>query len=95
MHDTNIREVHFSRVNKLSGLDIIEANKDLAFKKAGATLLEAFDAGAEVLVVEDLDTLDMFIENFSAIERTIGRQMIGLELISSEDFIAQVSSVEA
>jgi len=95
MHDTDIREVHFSRVNKLSGLNILEANKDLAFKKAGATLLDAFDAGAEVLVVEDLDTLDMFTKNFAAIERNIGRRMIGFELISSEDFIAQVSSVEA
>lgn len=95
MHDANIREVHFSRANKLSGLDIVEANKDLAFKKAGATLLDAFDAGAEVLVVEDLDTLDMFTNNYSAIERAVGREIIGLELISSEDFIAQLSSIEA
>jgi len=95
MQDTDIREVHFSRVNKLSGLNVLEANKDLAFEKAGATLLDAFDAGAEVLVVEDLDTFDMFTENFAAIERTIGRKMIGLELISSEDFIAQLSSVKA
>jgi len=95
LDEANMREVHFSRVNKLSGLDIVESNKDLAFKKAGATLLEAFDAGAEVLVVEDLDTLDMFVKNFSAIERTIGRKIIGLELISTEDFIAQISSINA
>ncbi|WP_309497985.1 hypothetical protein [Sulfurovum sp.] len=95
MHDKDIREVHFSRVNKLSGLHILEANKDLAFKKAGATLLDAFDAGTEVLVVEDLDTFDMFTQNFAAIERTIGRKMIGLELISSEDFETQISSIEA
>ncbi len=93
MKDMDIREVHFSRANKLSGLEVVEDNKDLAFKKAGATLLEAFDAGAEVVVVEDLDTLDMFTNNICAIESTIGRKMIGLELISSADFTAQVSAV--
>ncbi len=95
LHDSNIRDVHFSRANKLSGLTILDTNKDLALKKAGATLLEAFDAGAEVLVVEDIDTLDMFTENFAAIERIVGRKMIGLVLISSEDFVTQVSSMEA
>lgn len=95
MQGRNIREVHFSRVNKLSGLEIVDANKDLAFKKAGATLLDAFDAGAEVLVIEDLGTLDMFTQNFPAIQRAVGREIIGLELISSEDFMAQLSSVKA
>jgi len=95
LHDSDIKDVHFSRANKLSGLAILDTSRDLALKKAGATLLDAFDAGAEVLVVEDLDTLDMFTENFTAIERIAGRQMIGLELISSEDFVTQISSVEA
>ncbi len=85
--------IHFPRAHKLSGLALLEDNKDLAFKKAGATLLDAFDAGAEVLVVEDVDLLDMFMENFSSIEKTIGRKMIGLELMSTEDFMKQVSPV--
>ncbi len=85
--------IHFPRAHKLSGLALLEDNKDLAFKKAGATLLDAFDAGAEVLVVEDVDLLDMFMENFSSIEKIIGRKMIGLELMSTEDFMKQVSPV--
>ena len=88
-------EVSFSRTHKLSGLGIIEDNKDLALKKAGTTLLDAFDAGAEVLLVEDNALLDMFMKNFSDIEKIIGRRMIGLELISVEDFIAQACSIEA
>jgi len=87
--------IHFPRANKLSGLSIVEDNKELAFKKAGATILDAFDAGAEVLIIEDVAALDMFKTNFSAIEKTVGREIIGLELISAEDFIAQVSRVEA
>jgi hypothetical protein len=91
----NMQGVHFPRSNKLSGLAVLEDNKKLALKKAGTTLLDAFDAGAEVVVVEDTAVLDMFIENFSEIENVIGRKMIGLELMSTADFMAQVSTVEA
>ncbi len=90
-----LKGIHFPRAHKLSGLALLDDNKDLAFKKAGTTLLDAFDAGAEVLVVEDVDVLDMFLENFSSIEKIIGRKMIGLELMSTEDFMAQVSTVAA
>ena len=93
--ELGMKGIHFPRANKLSGLSIFEDNKDLALKKAGTIILNAFDAGAEVLVVEDVDALDLFKNNFSAIERIVGRQIIGLELISAEDFIAQVSRVEA
>ena len=83
--------VHFASANKLCGLGIIKDNKVLAFKKAGAILLDAFDSGAEVLIVEDINALEMFQKHFSAIEKTVGREMIGLELIGAEDFIAQIS----
>jgi len=90
MAKLKIQAVHFPRANKLSGLSLLADNKDLAFKKAGTTLLDAFDNGAEVVVVEDIDTLDMFLKNFSKIEKNIGRKMIGLELMSSEDFKIQM-----
>ncbi len=93
--DRGMKGVHFSRSGKLAGLGILEENKDLAFKKAGAILLDAYDHGAEVLVVEDIDVLDMFKKNFSAIEKTIGRKMIGLELISANDFVSQLNSIAA
>ncbi len=92
--ELGMRGIHFPRANKLSGLSLLDDNKELAFKKAGAIILNAFDAGAEVLIVEDVDALDMFKNNFAAIEKTVGREIIGLELISAEDFIAQVSKVE-
>jgi len=95
LKNTTIKEVHFSRSNKLSGLSILETSRDLALTKAAATILDAFDAGAEVLVVEDIDTLDMFTQNFSAIQKAAGREILGLELISSEDFVAQTFSIKA
>jgi len=93
--EKGIKGIHFSRANKLCGLGILEDNKELAFKKAGAILLDAYDSGAEVLVVEDTAALDMFKKHFSAIEKTVGRTMPGLELVSAEDFVAQVSAIEA
>jgi hypothetical protein len=90
-----MKGVHFSRSGKLAGLGIVEENKELAFKKAGAILLDAYDRGAEVLVVEDVDVLDMFKKNYAAIEKTVGRKIKGLELISANDFVSQVNSIAA
>ena len=89
------KEVHFSRKHKLSGLSILQDNKILALKKAGATLLDAYDSGAEVLVVEDEACYEMFESNFSAIENVIGRKMKDLELILAKDFVAQANTVSA
>lgn len=90
-----MKGIHFPRANRLCGLGILKDNKVLAFKKAGAILLDAFDRGAEVLIVEDIAAFDMFKKHFSDIEKTIGRKIIGLELILAEDFVAQVSTAKA
>ncbi len=87
---SGIPTVTFSRTYKLSGLTLLEDNKTLALQKAGRTLLDAYDSGAQVLVVNDNDTYDMMKDNFSAIENVIGRKMIDLELITAEDFILQL-----
>jgi len=91
LKELNISTVDFSRSHKLVGVSIVEDNPTLAFKKAGVTLLDAFDSGAEVVVIEDNATYTMMKNNFSAIEKVIGRKMIGLELISSEDFKNQLN----
>lgn len=83
------RQIDFDRADKLCGLCMCEDNKPLALKKAGTLLLNAFDAGVEVLVVEDINALLMFEDNFCAIEAIMGRKMIGLELLSTIDFMAQ------
>ena len=93
--DMGTKEVNISRKNKLSGLSILADNKALALKKAGTTLLEAYDMGAEVVVVENEACYEMFEEYFSDIENVVGRKMIGLDIISTEDFIAQASTIAA
>jgi len=92
LKESNISTVDFSRAHKLAGVSIVNDNPTLAFKKAGVTLLDAFDSGAEVVVIENNTTYNMMKNNFSAIERVIGRKMIGLDLISAEDFVAQLNS---
>ena len=94
MIDMDINEVVISRKNKRSGSSLLEDNKSLALKKAGVILLEAFDTGAEAVIIEDEASYEMCEKHFKEIEKILGRQMIGLELISSEDFVTQVSSVE-
>ena len=86
--------VSFSRTYKRSGLSLLEDNKKLAYTKAATTLLDALDSGAEILIVEEKEVFSMFKKHFSAIEKTIGRE-IDLELISAEDFLAQVDLIEA
>jgi hypothetical protein len=88
------KTVLFARTNKLSGLSLLEDNKQLAYTKAATTLLDALDSGAQVLIVEETEVLDMFKNHFSAIEKTIGRD-IDLALISVEDFLAESNSVAA
>jgi hypothetical protein len=89
------KEVHFSRKNKLSGLSLLKDNKNLALQKAGATLLDAYDSGAEVLVVEDEACLEMFQTYFKQIEKTVGRKMQDLDLISAKGFILQSQAITA
>lgn len=84
----------FSRAHKLSGLTLLEDRKELAFKKAGTTLLDALDSGADILVVEDKEVCLMFKKNLAAIERTVGRDIV-LECITTEDFLAMNESVAA
>ena len=84
----------FSRAHKLSGLSLLEERRELAFRKAGTTLLDALDSGADILVVEDKETYRMFKKNLPAIERTLGRDIV-LELITTEDFLAMKESVAA
>lgn len=93
--DMGIKEVTLVKKNKRSGVTLLADNKDLALRKAGAILLDAYDAGAEVLVVEDEASYEMFETHFKKIENALGRKIRGLELLLSEDFVAQVANTKA
>ncbi|MEA3456838.1 MAG: hypothetical protein U9R26_10035 [Campylobacterota bacterium] len=78
--------VNFDRSAKLAGRSLLERQKELAYTKAGTTLLNALDSGAELLIVANTMDLQMFEEHHAAIVKQIGRD-IPLALISYEDFV--------
>jgi len=86
--------IPFDRAGKLSGLSLLETAQELAFKKAGTTLLDALDRGAEILVIENEAYLAMFTEHLGAIENTMGRD-IPLKLLSAQTFLASDETVAA
>jgi hypothetical protein len=65
----------------------------LAYLKAGTMLLNALDAGAEMLVVVKKTDLEMFRTNFASIQKRIGRE-IRLPLLSTEEFSALCTKKE-
>jgi hypothetical protein len=69
--------IAFSKAHKRSGRSLLEYNKTLALTKAGTIALDAFDSGAEVLVVESLEDYTYLTNNQKAIESVMGRE-IGL-----------------
>jgi len=89
------KEITVARKHKLSGASLFSDNKKLALTKAGTTLLNAYDAGAEILVVEDEATYDMIENNFAQIENVMGRKMRGLVVVLATDFIAQSEKLTA
>ncbi|MDQ7083621.1 MAG: hypothetical protein Q9M36_01230 [Sulfurovum sp.] len=91
--DMGTKEIVFPSQTKLLGLSILESDKDLALKKAGTVLLDAYDSGAEVLIIEDKKTYEMCSKYFKKIEHSMGRKMGGLALFFVEDFIKQVDVV--
>lgn len=86
--------VPFERSAKHSGAVLIDDSRELALTKAGTTLLDAFDSGAEVLIVENRTDCEMFTKNLKAIESAMGRD-IKLKIILASDFLASNQTAAA
>ena len=77
--------VRFEREAKLCGQSIIDYQESLALQKAGTTLLQALDNGAEILIVADEKDLEFFNRQYKAIEKRMGRE-IPLALLSLDTY---------
>jgi hypothetical protein len=84
----------FERSEKHSGAALLESSRELALTKAGTTLLDALDSGADVLIVENRTDYEMFTQNLKAIESAMGRD-INLEFILASDFLASNQTAAA
>lgn len=78
--------ISFGRATKLSGRSLLGKQDNLAYLKAATTLLDALDAGAELLVVVKKADFEMFTKHFAAIQKRIGRE-IPLPLVDYKTFL--------
>jgi len=74
----------FAMQNKKCGKSMLDSNEKMALFKAGKLLADAYDSGANILVVEDSDTLKFFRDNIGKIERVLNRD-IRINLFAIED----------
>ncbi len=85
IESTGGRVIRFEREAKRCGRSIIDFQENLALQKAGTTLLQALDNGAEVLIVADEKDLEFFNRHYKAIEKRMGRE-IPLAVLSFEEY---------
>jgi succinate dehydrogenase/fumarate reductase-like Fe-S protein len=69
------KQIDFSRATYADGFDIVDTHPDIAFKKAGNIVLDAFDSGADILVVDNRESHFMFDQNKLALEKAVGRDI--------------------
>jgi len=84
--DKGYYEVNYSHCNKSCGIDLFSTNEELALKKAGRVLADAYDNGAEILIAKKR-YIDYFKANIGKIEKVANRNiLINLEDIDSFEF---------
>ena len=78
------KEVNFEHSHKSCGIALQENNEELAFKKAGKVLADAYDSGAGILVAEK-KYIDYFKRNIGKIEKVVNRDIL-INLIDIDNF---------
>ena len=77
--------IHFDMSTKLAGQTLIDSNPTMAYKKAGTMLLDALDSGADILIFNKDEDLNIFKDLIAEAENSMGRD-IELALISLSTF---------
>jgi len=67
--------VKFGSSNSADGFDLVSANSEIAYNKAGNIALDAFDSGAEILVVDSKESHFMMDQSVKSCERVVGRDI--------------------
>lgn len=67
--------VKFGSSDSADGFDIVASNSKIAYNKAGNIALDAFDCGAEVLVVDSKESHFMMDQSVKSCERIVGRDI--------------------
>ena len=67
--------VKFARTDSADGFDIVHSNSAIAYKKAGNIALDAYDSGAEILVVDNKESHFMMDQLVKKCECETGRDI--------------------
>ena len=67
--------INFEKQDKPNGFDILSHDKSIAYKKAGEIALDAYDCGAEILVVDSDKTHFMIDQCVKKCESAVGRDI--------------------
>ncbi len=84
--------IEFERSSYADGFDIVDTHPEVAFKKAGNIMLDAFDSGAEILVVDNQESHFMFDQNVRALEKAVGRD-IRLPVLNIAQMVALATGI--
>jgi len=85
--------IEFDMATKKAGQSIIFTNPEIAYKKAGRMLLEAFDNGATLLAFAKDKDLEFFSSIHSDVESAVGRD-INLNFVSLKKLKELIQAVE-
>ena len=67
--------VKFENSDVADGFDVVAHNKTIGYKKAGNIILDAYDSGAEILVVDNRETHFMIDQKVKECESAVGREI--------------------
>lgn len=84
--------VEFTSARVGDGFDIVADDSAVAYKKAGRIVFDAFDSGAEILVVDSKESHFMIDQSKKAVERAIGRD-IRIPVLSIAQVVAMAIGI--
>ncbi len=67
--------VKFANSDVADGFDVVAYNKTIGYKKAGNIVLDAYDSGAEILVVDNRESHFMLDQKVKECEKAVGREI--------------------
>lgn len=82
----NIKRVYFENENIDLNLESFHVNQNLTIKLAATVMLEAFDGGADLLIVDSDEVFKLFDTNRKSLSKAVGREVIIPVLHKSELF---------
>lgn len=82
----NAKVIKLENENIDLNLETFHINQNLTIKLAATIMLEAFDAGADLLIVDSIEVFKLFDTNRASLSKAVGREVIIPVLHKSELF---------